>query len=165
MIALPERVTRALAWLIPLLQREQIPYQISGGLAAKLYGSPRDVNDIDIDIPDEALPRVAALAQPFIIYGPAHYTDERWDLQMMTLNYYGQDIDVCGCHHTRICDATTSIWTDWPTDLAQTECVAVGDLQLCIIPKRMLASYKKMLVGAHQQVDIAAVEQSMREEL
>jgi hypothetical protein len=45
-----ETVGNALRWIIGILDRHNIQYQITGGFAAKLYGSSREVNDIDIDI-------------------------------------------------------------------------------------------------------------------
>ncbi|WP_319018089.1 hypothetical protein [Gallaecimonas mangrovi] len=46
-----EQVTQALNWLTALLARQQLPYQIVGGLAAHLYGGSRPVADIDLYIP------------------------------------------------------------------------------------------------------------------
>lgn len=45
------QIHAALDWLIPILTHSRAPFQITGGLAAHLYGATRPINDIDIDIP------------------------------------------------------------------------------------------------------------------
>ena len=40
----------AFLWIIRILKKHRVPYQVTGGLAAKIYGAKRKLNDIDIDI-------------------------------------------------------------------------------------------------------------------
>jgi len=161
MMNLPKRVTHALHWLTEILDNEKIPYRLSGGLAAKVYGSPREVNDIDIDVPEKKLKAIATLVEPFIVWGPAHFHDERWDLELMMLKYEGQDIDVCGAEGTKICDARTGIWSNHFSDLKNYEAHVIDGLKIPVIPKRELADYKKLLKGDHQKIDIEAIEKNL----
>jgi hypothetical protein len=49
--------------LIEALRREDIPYALCGGLALAVYGITRATEDIDLLVPEPALPRVRALAE------------------------------------------------------------------------------------------------------
>ncbi|MFZ2522802.1 MAG: hypothetical protein WAW92_00245 [Minisyncoccia bacterium] len=40
----------ALRWIVNILESKSIQFQVTGGFAAKLYGSQRELADIDIDI-------------------------------------------------------------------------------------------------------------------
>lgn len=75
----------ALAWIADVLKSHNIPFQISGGLAAKVYGSDRPLADIDIDVPDEHLPLLADLLTDHVVWGPARYLDGEWDLMLLTV--------------------------------------------------------------------------------
>lgn len=78
---------KAFRWIINILKKHQVPFQITGGLAAQAYGSKRPLNDIDIDIPEDRFNEIVPNVKDYITYGPAHFIDERWDLFLLTLNY------------------------------------------------------------------------------
>ena len=147
--------------ILYVLNRKEIPFQISGGFAAKIYGSPRPLNDIDIEVPDDKIEYVVPDVRQYIVSGPGRYKDERWDLNLMTLNIRGQEIDISGGYGVKICDARTGVWTPCPVDFSDYELREVFGNYVPVIPKRKLIEYKKMLVGAHQRIDIEAVEKSL----
>jgi len=84
----------ALRWIVDVLHRHQVPFQITGGCAAKTYGSTRELNDIDIDIPRKDFKKILTAVKPYITFGPQRYKDGKWDVYLMTLNYIGQEIDI-----------------------------------------------------------------------
>lgn len=147
----------ALRWIIGILEKHKIPFQITGGFAAKIYGSKRPLNDIDIDILDKDFSKIVGDAQEFIIYGPAHYIDERWDCILMTLDFNGQKIDISGASSMKICDARTGEWKDMPTDLSKAVSKEIYGRTIPVIPPEDLIDYKSMLAGEHQKEDIRAV--------
>ena len=145
-------------WIIGILKEHDVPFVITGGLAGKSYGSPRPLNDIDIDIHDEDFDRILDEIKPYLIFGPAHYKDERWDLLLATLNHEGQEIDISGGDTLKICDARTGEWKLSPTDFSNVEQRGIFDLTVPVIAREDLVSYKSMLQGEHQQIDIQATQ-------
>ena len=49
----------ALKWIVKILRDHNIPFQISGGFAARIYGSKRELADIDIDVATDRLDELA----------------------------------------------------------------------------------------------------------
>jgi hypothetical protein len=45
-----DKTKNALKWIIGILNKHKIEYQISGGLAGRMFGSNRELHDIDRDI-------------------------------------------------------------------------------------------------------------------
>lgn len=97
-----EKTICALRWILEILERHEIEYQITGGFAAKLYGSLCELHDIDIDIPNASMQKILPDVAEYITYGPAHFRDAKWDMQLITLNYKGQEIDIGGIDTLRI---------------------------------------------------------------
>ena len=85
-----EKVENAFKWIVLIFENKNIPFVVTGGFAAKIYGSPRPLNDIDIDIHDTDFSLIKDDILPYVIFGPDHYHDERWDLLLATLNYNGE---------------------------------------------------------------------------
>lgn len=147
----------ALEWIVGILKKYDVPFQISGGCAAKIYGSPRELNDIDIDIPENYFLKIISDVKPYIIYGPDQYKDKKWDLYLMTLNYAGQEIDI-GSGNAKISTKERDKWIDFSTDFSKAVKKTFLGIEVSVIPKEDLVNYKQSLDGVHQQVDIESIK-------
>ncbi len=94
----------ALAWIVGALRERGVPFQITGGLAARCYGAKRPLVDIDIDVPEEHLPSLGRVLAEHVVFGPGRFRDDDWDLTLLTLRYAGQNIDLGGAYETRFFD-------------------------------------------------------------
>ncbi|MES2203470.1 MAG: hypothetical protein V4474_04065 [Patescibacteria group bacterium] len=148
----------AFRWIVDLLQKHSIPFQISGGFAARLYGSQRKLHDIDIGIPDDRFEELLPELKQYITYGPAHYVDEQWDLKLVSLTYEGQDIDIAGRTTIKFFDTDTQSWAPAHQDLTKSETKEVYSLTVPVIPKAALIAYKKKLGRAVDIQDVQALE-------
>lgn len=157
-IEIPQKAKDALKWIVGILDGKKIPYQISGGFSAKIYGSPRPLNDIDIDVPDERLQEIYEDVRQYVVYGPAHYLNGKWDLTLMTLNYHGQEMDIGGGDNPKVSNQARTEWVPIPTDFTRFVSMVVDRISINVIPPKELISYKQHLDGEHQKVDIEAVQ-------
>lgn len=153
-------VKNALMWITTILQKHQIPFQISGGLAASIYGANRPLADIDIDISDNGFESIIEDVKTYIIYGPARYKSDKWDLMLMTLNYKGQEIDLSGAESTYIFSEQAKEWFKLTESLAAAPIKNVFDIDLPVIPLFNLISYKKILAREVDLIDIAQIEKN-----
>lgn len=157
-----KRATKgALKWIIETLNKYEVPFQISGGCAAKIYGSPRELNDIDIDIPRDGFKKITADVKPFVIYGPSQYKDGKWDLYLMTLNYFGQKIDVSSGDQ-KISTKDRKEWINFDTDFSKSVNKKFLGILVPVIPAEELINYKQLLDGKHQQVDIKSIKKQRK---
>lgn len=159
-------IEKALCWIVQILQKHYIPFQITGGLAARAYGATRPINDIDVDIPEERFEELAAEVKPYIVYGPAQFKDKVWDVLLMKLNYYGQDIDIGGAYKVKLCDELTGIWKDLPADFSKAEQRELFGLLVPVVNRDELAEYKKIvyaggLGGEHQKEDVESIHKKL----
>lgn len=148
----------ALRWAVDVLRALEIPFQISGGLAAQAYGSRRELYDIDISIPEDAFPKLFCEVQQFVVSGPSLYKDEEWQLLLMTVNYQGQEIDFGGAYEGRFYDRNKSSWIGISEDLSTAEIRTVFGIQVPVICKQDLIAYKRLLDRDVDREDIAAIE-------
>ncbi len=155
-----ERNTEAaFRWIVGLLQKHSIPFQISGGFAARLYGSKRELADIDIGIPDDRFEELMPEVKEYITFGPAHFVDDRWDLKLMSLKYEGQKIDIAGRDAIKFFDMESNAWVPGHRDLVISEIKTVYGIAVPVIPKRSLIAYKRKLMREVDLEDLEALEQ------
>jgi hypothetical protein len=148
----------AFKWIVGLLQKHSIPFQLSGGFAARLYGSERELADIDIGIPDDNFETIYLEVQPYITHGPEHYVDKEWDLKLMTLKYEGQTIDIAGRDTIKIYDKEKEEWIPAHRDLTISEDREVYGIVVPVIPKASLIAYKKKIDREVDRFDVQAME-------
>ncbi len=147
---------KALRWIVDLLQTHGIPFQIAGGFAARLYGSSRKLADIDIGIPDNRFDDLFPNVKNYLTFGPAQYTDEEWDLKLMTFVYEGQEIDIAGEDTIKYFDRTKQVWVTGRCNFSKFEMKEIFEISIPIIPKESLIAHKKMI---GREVDIQDVHE------
>lgn len=151
------KTIKAFRWIVILLNEHAIPFQISGGFSAKIYGSKRPVHDIDIDIPEDRFKDILPEVKKYIFYGPHHYKSDAWDLYLMTLNYHGQLIDIGGAFKEKVCDIRTDKWVPIPTNFNTERIIDVFGIKVPVINPKELVEYKSHLCR-HQVEDIRAAK-------
>ncbi|MFA6586231.1 MAG: phosphotransferase [Candidatus Paceibacterota bacterium] len=153
-----DKTKNALKWIIGILNKHKIEYQISGGLAGRMFGSNRELHDIDIDISERYFSIILPEIKEYIIYGPDRYKDAKWDVELITLNYFGQEIDISGVDTILISNKERSKWIHYPSHLDKTLNMKIDGLEVEIINLKDFIEYKKELDGEHQLEDIKAAE-------
>jgi hypothetical protein len=120
-------------------------------------------NDIDIDICNADFATLHEIVAPHVVFGPAQYRDEKWDLLLMMLDHEGQLIDIAGGDDARIYDIARQAWVSSRTDFTDVEIRDVMGHAVPVMAPSALAAYKALLDGAHQRIDIEAVQRFLRD--
>lgn len=140
--------------VLDLLVAQAIPYQVTGGLAARLYGSRRELADIDIDVRTRDLaPLYHELVKNGCTprFGPGWYRDDEWHLMLASVEFDGQLIDLAGCDTAMIRDTRDGTWAKYPDCLEDASTVMLGGREVRIISRENLIRYKQLL---EREVDL-----------
>jgi hypothetical protein len=151
-----EQKTRdALKWIVGILDGNGIPYRIGGGLATHLYGSGRPVNDIDISLSGRYFPVIVPQVREFVVAGPKHYLNEKWDCTTLSLLYHGQDIDLTDVDTLLMRDKDDTAWIRNKDIFEAFPDVKkdVDGIRVTLMHPRVLLAYKEHLSGEHQEFD------------
>jgi len=144
----------ALIWIVNILENKNIPYQIVGGLAARLHGVNRPLADIDFDIPVELARDLANFLSPYISKPLKLYKEELWDIEYFQIIYKGQKIEF-GCEPgAKIFDQKNNIWIDLNTDFLNSEKILFEGKNLLVMPVKELIRYKSILDREVDQIDV-----------
>lgn len=149
---------KAFQWIVGLLRSHGIAFQVTGGLAARSYGSPRPLYDIDIKVPEASIAQIAPLVAAHIIYGPTRCMDDAFDIELMTLLYEGQKIDIGGYETARIYDAMLGEWVSCGITLDTYEMRTVYDVEVPVMRKADLIAFKEHLRRPTDIEDIAMLQ-------
>ena len=151
------KTINALKWIVGILNSNDIPYRIGGGLATHLYGSPRAVNDIDISLSGKHFLTIVPLVEGYITAGPKHYKNEKWDCTTLSLDYNGQDIDMTDADTLLMSSRDGTQWIQNKEIYEKHPDVVkeIDGLKVSLMDPRVLLEYKRELGGEHQESDRA----------
>jgi hypothetical protein len=148
---------KAFLWITHLLEIHGVPFQITGGLAARIHGASRPLADIDIDMDYSAAETFFADVDQWIVSGPDHVEGENWNILYCTLIYKGQSIDLCDTERAFIRGGPEESWRAYIVNLDQPEWREVYGKKTPIMPKDKLIAYKKILNRDVDRADIAGL--------
>ncbi len=165
-----EKTINALRWLVSILNKHTIPYRIGGGFAAHVYGSNRPVNAIDFSLSGEYFPIIVKETKEYITSGPKHYSNEKWDCDTLSLNYFGQEIDITDVDTLQMSSKDRSKWFQTKDSFRKFPSVnmVVEGIEISLMDPRDLAAYKKELADEnhiYQKDDVEAVEKYIKENI
>jgi hypothetical protein len=154
----PQKIGQALAWIVGLLKRHNLPYQIVGGLAAKAYGAKRPLVDIDIYAPLENAQAMLDELRPYVVRELLPHHSESWDLIYMALDYHGMPIEIGDSSATpRFYNRRDQRWEDQLIHYADSNIMTIYGVEVAVMPKDELLAYKAMLDRDVDHVDIQEI--------
>lgn len=150
----------AAQWIAGLLRDRSIPFLICGGLAAKGYGSERDLNDIDLFVSGEHFSSVVQAGQEFVSKAAAHRQEEGWNLTYVQFKYEDIKVEVGNADGPRIFDAGNKAWVRLNIDFSRYATAHLLGLELPLMLKEDLIRYKSALSRPVDIEDFRAIRES-----
>lgn len=145
----------ALDWIVTILDAQEVPYQVVGGLAAHAHGGSRPLNDIDLYAPLAGRHGLLQSLAPRTVWGPERFRDEAWDLVFMKLDFNGVRIEIGdSAPAPRYFDRQRSRWADQVIDFDASERISVFDVCVSVMPLQELLGYKAALGREVDLIDI-----------
>jgi len=160
-ITLTDSQERAVRWLIRCLDAAAACYQFSGGFAGNLHGSRWPLHDLDVDVAQQDLPRLAELLQPYIYHPLGLYEDAEFRLYLLRAQFEGVDIDVNQAEDAY--GRSGGQWIPLGTDLVQRQRVSVLDLHVWVQPLEALIAYKELIGRSADVAELQALQPRLQE--
>lgn len=159
-----KKTIEALRFIVEIFNRHNVPYRIGGGFAAHVYGSSRPIKDIDITFPGKYFPIIMSDVSEYIEHELKHYSNEKWDCDGLTLNYYGQEIDITDINTLQMSNLKMTEWYQTKNNFRKFDPILtdVNGIKISLIDPRDLVAYKKELADEghlYQLVDIKAIQE------
>jgi len=148
----------ALSWIVQILTDKNIPYQIVGGLAARLHGVKRQLADIDFDIPIEFAADLERHLLPYVSKPLKRYIEEPWDIEYFQIIYSGQKVEFGCVPGVKILNKRNGIWVDLITDFSKSVEVHFEGKKLQVIPVNDLIHYKTILDREVDRIDVVELQ-------
>ncbi len=145
----------SLKWIVSIFNKYSIDYQLVGGVAARAYGSQREINDIDFYIDFNDFARIENEIKPYLTWGPSHYVDSHWDITFLKLFYNNQQIEIGNSNKCFIFSKQDNSWIEQVINFDQFNEIKVSNTLVKVIKKENLIKYKMIL---HRDVDIQDIK-------
>ena len=137
----------ALRWIVKILKRNKIKFNVIGGLAAYIYGSKRMLVDIDLSMSYNNMEKLTKIAEKYVVEKPWNGTSStsQWGGYYMELNYKGIAIEIGEAKNTQFLNKKTKKWERFPDGLEKSVNKRIFGIIISVMPKENLIRYKKKL--------------------
>ncbi len=150
------KTKEAFRWIIKILEENKIPYRVSGGFAARIYGSKRPLFDIDIEIPDSKFKKILPKIKNYIVHGPKKFKDKTMNVFGLSMMFKSQQIDLSGTEKEILFDIRSKKWVKSKIDLSKITRKKVYGKIVNVIRKKDLIEYKNKI---RRPIDIEDIRQ------
>jgi len=145
---------KALKWIVKILKKKNIKFNILGGLAAYAYGSKRMLVDIDLAMKNKDFQKILPDVKNYVVEPPHFSKSKNWQCYFMELKYKGITIEFGGDKGCKMLNSETKKWENLGDGLSKTVYKKVFGLNLPLISKKELIAYKKKLMRDVDIVDL-----------
>jgi hypothetical protein len=143
---------QVLKFIIPIFQKHDIDYHVTGGLAGNLYGSQWFLRDIDIEVAQKDMDKVVELFREYITIQPTILVDEEFELLMMTLTINDIDVEINQAEDVFVCHQGMKVKLD--TDLSKAKIIIFENLEMRVQPLIDIIKYKEILGREEDLIDL-----------
>lgn len=143
---------KALKWIVRILRNRKIRFSVLGGLAAYTYGSKRMLVDIDLFMEEKDFQKLLPYVKDYVVESPQVIDGKSWRCYYMELRYNGIAIEIGG-NKCKIRDSKTGKW-EKISGMTTPSIKKVFGINLPVIPKKELISYKKKLMRKVDVIDL-----------
>jgi hypothetical protein len=138
----------ALAYIIPVFERLKLRWCIAGGFACYVYGVPRHITDIDIDIDtsvnDPVFQSLLKIVAPTITSPLEHYVDQNYDCHGIELL---DILDICPMRELSIYSKESDRYENfYKSGFPNIEFRSFQQLSLPLLSRALIIKNKEMLV-------------------
>ncbi len=169
MIETEQKSLSALKYLIPILERLNLRWCITGGFACYVYGVKRAITDIDIDVEaskdDVSFQVLLREVTPRITQPLLHFVDENYDNYNFEITVDGQLVDICSMREMQVFDKAKGKYEYFYQDgFPLTEVGEFHGLSLPLLAKELIIKNKETLVSQRESDlnDIAGLQVLMK---
>lgn len=145
---------KTLKWIIRILKRKKIKFNILGGLASYAYGSKRMLVDIDLYMKNEDFQKILPNVKDYITEAPHFSKSKNWECFYMELEKDKIIIEIGGDKGCKFRNLKTKKWCNFSKGLFNPTFKKVFGLNLPIIPKKDLIAYKRKLMRGVDIIDL-----------
>ncbi len=138
---------------VNLLKSNNIPFQITGGLAAIAYGAKRPLYDIDIDVSKKDIQKVRELFRQYITEDFHHLQNGKFDIYVMTLTINGVEVDISQAEENYVIDKKGNKF-GYNVDLSKAKLIDIEGVGIPVEDKTELINYKTILARETDLIDI-----------
>lgn len=149
-----ENHIQTLKFIISTLDQHKIKYQVTGGLAGNIYGSTWPLHDIDLEVAQKDMERVASLFRDCTIRPLARFVDEEFDLMLLTLRLGDVEVDINQAEDAFVF-TKEGVRIQLDTDLSRAKEISFLGLKLHVQPLEELIKYKDLLGRKEDVLDLS----------